>query len=136
MIASGARPGGHGQRLPPGPRGEHVVLPGQQVDPQRPQQLGLILDDQHRVRVAPARARGPEPGAPEPGGSGRGFRLGIGSAQPDLADSSSSLIFKVSTLTVGSPRKPSVRPVMFCVTRLRTSSAGRCLAAATRSTWM
>ena len=60
--------------------------------------------------------------------------MGIGSA--DLADSSSSLIFKVSTLTDGSPRKPSVRPVMFCVTRLRTSAAGRFLAAATRSTCM
>src|SRR5580658_4994574 len=124
---------GHRERLPPGPRGQHVVLPGPQVDAQRPEQFGLILDDEDPVRVGPAGTWG--------AGSARGFRPGVArlchhEGQPDLADSSSSLMLRVSTLTVGSPRKPSVRPVMFCVTRLRTSDTGRCLAAATRSTWM
>jgi len=51
----------HRQRLPAGARGPHVVLPGAQVDPQRADQLGLVLDDED------AGAPRPGPGGVRPG---------------------------------------------------------------------
>src|ERR1700689_1138287 len=43
-LARGQRP-----RLAARPRRDHVVLPGPQVDAQRPEKIGLILDDEDRV---------------------------------------------------------------------------------------
>ena len=56
---------GQRQRLPAGARGQHLVLPGPQVDPQRADQVGLVLDDENAVRVM--QALGPRPGISRPG---------------------------------------------------------------------
>ena len=46
--------GGEGQRLPAGARGQHLVLAGPQVDPQRADQFGLVLDDENAATVGDA----------------------------------------------------------------------------------
>src|SRR5262249_8830666 len=84
------------------------------VDPQRADQLGLVLDDEDAARCFP----------------------GHQSQPADFADSWSSAMFSSSTFTDGSPRMPSVRPWVYFDTSARTADTGRCRAAATRLTWM
>src|SRR4051794_24173205 len=56
------------QRLRPGGRRRDAVLPGEEVDPQRPQDLGLVVDDEHaRHRAASARPAPRSPGRRSPG---------------------------------------------------------------------
>src|SRR5437868_6259778 len=45
-------------------------------------------------------------------------------------------MFTSRTFTAGSPRNPSVRPWVYFATSAFTVAIGRCLAAATRLTWM
>ena len=119
MIASGAWLAAASSASRPVRAVQHLVPPGPQVDAQRAHQLGLILHDEDHARPGPAGT----------GGAGRPlrFRPDVLPARtrpaqlPVLADSSSRAMLSSSTFTVGSPRKPSCRPWMCCVTRLRTS---------------
>ncbi len=45
-------------------------------------------------------------------------------------------MFRLSTSTRGSPRNPSVRPWVYCLTSAMIAAGLTCLAAAMRSTWM
>src|SRR5215831_8094183 len=113
-----------------GPGGQHLVLPGAEVDLQRSQQLRLVLDDENHGYRASGR-----PG--ELRLAGRRDRHGwltTPTQDPGLADSWSRAMFSASTFTRGSPRKPSVLPWTWLSTSALTCSAGRCRAAATRLT--
>src|SRR5260370_10428916 len=118
-----------------GARGPHLVQPGAQVDTERAEQVGLVLDDEDALRLPRtrrARPLGPRPGISRPGR--RGELSHARPQPPDLADNWSSAMFSSSTLTVGSPRKPSCRPWVYVATSASTSPTGSCSAPATRLT--
>ena len=64
---SGGSAGGRAQRLGAVGGGDDVVLPGEQVDPQRAQDLGFVVDDQD-ARHRDASCRAGAPGAAGAGG--------------------------------------------------------------------